>query len=436
MGSTVRVTVVSEASRVDLVVHGGVPVAELLPELARSAVLPDEPTNRLRIMTPTGRELDTEAGLTAQGVVHGAVLCLVAEADPQPPYDDPAGAMADVVCQRLSGWTAELSRRTTQAAGLGGLLLGAGLLAMFRPGGAGAAFGLGMGVALLAVAGYRDRRAGRDDPDDAGDHEAVFVALVGCAYATVAGDLAARAGWVSGTPSGCASAGALAAGVVAMLGLRRHRPLLLPPVLAGAVVLAGSALATYLSLDVPRVLTLVLGVAGWASSVLPTWAVTAVVGPSVDAAPVDISRLVADIRLAHQLVLGLGASASLLVVALAPVAVALDLGGVAVASLCVVVVTVRSRHHRSSDQVVTGLLGGVCGGLSMSIAVAAWQPALHDVLMVGAVVVGGFLLAIGTRRSRSSPWLARFCDLAETAALVSLAPAVALAVVPASWVGG
>ena len=66
----VRVTVTSGTRRVDLVLPGAVPVAELLPELARSVGLLDAATvyGGYRLVTAEGRELASDSGLTLQGV--------------------------------------------------------------------------------------------------------------------------------------------------------------------------------------------------------------------------------------------------------------------------------------------------------------------------------------------------------------------------------
>jgi hypothetical protein len=62
----VRVTVASGARRVDLVLPGSVPVAELVPELARSVGVLDAVTvyGGYRLVTQDGRELAGDAGLT------------------------------------------------------------------------------------------------------------------------------------------------------------------------------------------------------------------------------------------------------------------------------------------------------------------------------------------------------------------------------------
>src|SRR5688572_22030779 len=97
----VRITVASGTRRVDLVLPGAVPVAELVPELARSVGLLDATTvyGGYRLVTVDGRELASDAGLTIQGVEDGGVITVAAGvADPAPRvYDDVVEAMADVV---------------------------------------------------------------------------------------------------------------------------------------------------------------------------------------------------------------------------------------------------------------------------------------------------------------------------------------------------
>src|SRR5215213_10756567 len=88
----VRVTVSSGTRRVDLVLPGAVPVAELVPELARSVGLLDATTvyGGYRLSTVDGCELASDAGLTIQGVEDGGVIIVtagVADASPRV-YDD------------------------------------------------------------------------------------------------------------------------------------------------------------------------------------------------------------------------------------------------------------------------------------------------------------------------------------------------------------
>jgi len=83
----VRVTVASGSRRVDLVLPGAVPLAELVPELARSVGLLDPLTvhGGYRVLTAEGRLLGTDAGLVVQGVEDGALLTVTAGVDDPAP---------------------------------------------------------------------------------------------------------------------------------------------------------------------------------------------------------------------------------------------------------------------------------------------------------------------------------------------------------------
>src|SRR4051794_8108626 len=88
----VRVTVSSGTRRVDLVLPGSVPVAELVPELARSVGLLDAATvyGGYRVVTAEGRELAPETGLITQGIQDGGLLTVTAGVDEAAPrgFDD------------------------------------------------------------------------------------------------------------------------------------------------------------------------------------------------------------------------------------------------------------------------------------------------------------------------------------------------------------
>ena len=114
----VRVTVASGTRRVDLVLPAAVPVAELVPELARSVGLLDPGTvyGGYRLVTREGRELAGDAGLAIQGIEDGGLITVTAGVDDEPPrvYDDVVEAMTDVVERDLEALGAGL--RTTYGA--------------------------------------------------------------------------------------------------------------------------------------------------------------------------------------------------------------------------------------------------------------------------------------------------------------------------------
>ena len=180
----VRVTVASGTRRVDLVLPGAVPVAELVPELARSVGLLDATTvyGGYRLVTVDGRELSSDAGLTIQGVEDGGVITVTAGvSDPSPRvYDDVVEAMADVVERDLKPWSPETGRRTALSAA--GLLMALGAFALLIQHESTVAVAAAALVALALVVGAIVLSRGQDEPD-----AAVAVAWMGTGYAAVAG---------------------------------------------------------------------------------------------------------------------------------------------------------------------------------------------------------------------------------------------------------
>ena len=101
---------------------GSVPVAELVPELARSVGLLDAATvyGGYRLVTARGpRARAGDAGLIIQGVEDGGLLTVTAGVDEPPPrvYDDVVEAMTDVVERDLKPWSPASGRRTALVRG-------------------------------------------------------------------------------------------------------------------------------------------------------------------------------------------------------------------------------------------------------------------------------------------------------------------------------
>uniref|UniRef100_UPI000A751104 phosphatidate cytidylyltransferase n=1 Tax=Nocardioides sp. REDSEA-S30_B4 TaxID=1811552 RepID=UPI000A751104 len=191
LSGLVRVTVASGSRRVDLVLPGAVPVAELVPELARSVGLLDPLTvhGGYTVTGPDGRRLAGDAGLVLQGVEDGALLTVSAGVDAEPPrvYDDVVEAMTDVVERDLRPWSPASGRRT--ALGAAGLLLvlGAGSLLLQTDSTlAGTAAAL-VAATLLAGSVVLSRVQGEPEA-------AVAVSWTASLYAVVAGLLLAADG--------------------------------------------------------------------------------------------------------------------------------------------------------------------------------------------------------------------------------------------------
>lgn len=440
----VRVTVASATRRVDLVLPGTVPVAELTPELARSVGLLDAATvyGGYRIVAGDGRVLAPDTGLTLQGVADGGVLTITAGVEDEPPrvYDDIVEAMADVVEQELDPWQPSAGRRTALVGAV--LLMAVGALALLVQGATTWASATSSVIAVvLAVGAIVLSRA--QSEEEAG----VTVGWIATAYGAVGGLLLAggtpMAGLVSGSGEAGtalmgAGAGALVVALIGLLGLGRGRPLMIPPVVAAAAFTLAGALAGLTDAPTGIVLSVALVVLVLLGSLLP-WAALGLTGTrtdqlysaadiTADPHPVQPLRVESDARLAHDILLALTGSVGLLVVLCAPFAVSRGITGTLLAVACCVALMLRTRQYRARAQVLTGLLGGMLGLASVAAAVLwqheTWRPALAVVLAAaGAVTMVATLFpAAGSVRR------GRLGDVLESAVLVALLPLLVAAV--------
>jgi type VII secretion integral membrane protein EccD len=433
----VRVTVTSSTRRVDLVLPGAVPVADLVPELTRGVGLLDAKTvhGGYRLVTPDGRALAADSGLTVQGVEDGAVITVAAGVDDEPPrvYDDVVEAMTEVVERDLRPWDGASGRRTTLGAATAVLALGAAALLSQRGSDVATAVTVVVAVGLVVAAVAVSRSPSRGAA-------AVTMALVGCGYAAVAGLMTGGGAPLSGTPIAAAGGGAVVTGFVAALGLGRSRALLLPAVVAGGVLVAAGLAVRSRSGDAAVVLTSVLALVVLAGSLFP-WLALGVTGTGVDppfpaggpagdpaggAVRIDPQRVAADARVAHEILVGLSATVGVLLVLASAPAVSLGLAGTVVSLLACTTVTLRARQYHAHAEVLVGLVSGVLGLLATAASVLWLHPSWRPVAAVALEVTGAVLLTLALR-PRAAAVRRGLGDLAEGAALLALLPALVIA---------
>ncbi len=429
----VKVTVTSGTRRVDLVLPSAVPVAELLPELARSVGLLDGSTvhGGYRLVTHEGRELAADSSLTLQGVEDGVVLTVAAGVDDEPPrvYDDVVEAMTDVVERDLKPWEPATGRRTALAAAA--LLLGLGAVALVVQGGPVAAVAASLvGIGLVTGAIVLSRAQGEPEA-------AVAVAWMGSAYAAVAGLMFAPDGMLFGLPVAAAGAGALVVGLIALIGLGDGRTLVIPPVVAGALFLATGLVMQAAAFDAAIVLTTTLVLIVIVGSVFP-WLALGATGTSVeqiytlgdltaDPDDIDADDVGADARIAHQILVAVSGTVGLLLVLIAPLAVSLGAWGTLVGVMSCLVVMLRTRQYRVGSEVLVGLVSGIAGLASIAVSVLVLHPDWRPVAAVVLAAAGAALLAVTLLPATPSLRRGRLGDIAETVALVTLPPLLILA---------
>ncbi len=431
----VRLTVASGSRSVDLVLPGSVPVAELVPELARSVGLLSAVTVHagFRLVTAAGRELAGDLGLVGQGVHDGALLTVTAGIGDQPPrvYDDVVEAMADVVEHELRPRDPATGRGLALATATVLMVLGA--LALLSQRGATLA-GITASVAALALVGGAVVLSRVQ-------HEAggtVAVAWLGSAYAGVAGFLLVAGDGFHGLPLAGAGAGALVAGLVALVGLADGRILVLPPVVVGTVFLATGLVTEVSTVDVAGALTTTLTLAVLGGSVLPGIALR-VTGTSVDQllttqdivadpAEIDPVRVSADARLAHEILVAVSATVGLLLVLVIPLVVSLGIAGTLLAAVACLLVMLRTRQLRSGPQALVGLVSGLLGLASLAVSLVWLHPGWRLTQAVVLAATGAVLMALTLVPPPPSVRRGRLVDLAESVCLVALLPLLVLAV--------
>lgn len=431
--SLVRVTVVSGSRRVDLVLPGAVPVAELVPELARSVGLLDGATvyGGYHLITSEGRTLASDAGLMIQGIEDGGLVTVTAGVDDPVPrvYDDVVEAMTDVVERDLKPWQPASGRRTALTAAALLLALGAVALLIQDAGLAAVAASL---VSACLVTGAIVLSRVQHEPE-----AAVAVAWMGAGYATVAGLMLAPDGDLFELPVVYAGAGVIIAGLVCLVGLGEGRTLIIPPVVVGAVFLVTGLVLRAASFEYAAVLTTTLVLIVIVGSVFP-WLALGATGTRVDqlfndadltADPdeIDAHSVAADARTAHEILVAISATVGLLLVLISPIAVSLGLSGTLLAIVCCLVVMLRTRQYRTGAEVLVGLVSGVLGLAAIAVAVLWLHPDWRPTAAVALASTGALLLALTLLPSTPSIRRGRLGDVAESMALLSLLPLVVVA---------
>ena len=431
----VRVTVASGSRRVDLVLPGAVPVAELVPELARSVGLLDPGTvyGGYRLVTAEGRELATDAGLVSQGVEDGGLITVAAGVDDEAPrvYDDVVEAMTDIVEHDLRPWSPAAGRRTALWAA--GLFMALGAVALLIQRGSLLAGVAAVVVSAALVTGAIVLSRAQSEPE-----AAVAVAWMGALYAAVAGLMLVTDEPFFGPPVAAAGGAAMVAGLVCLVGLGQSRTLVLPTVVAGAVFLLTGLLMQTADFDPAVVLTVALVLVVILGSVFP-WLALGATSTSVDQLynvaditaeprPVDPTRVGVDARIAHEILVAVSATVGLLLVLIAPLAVSLGLSGAIVAVLCCAVVMLRTRQYRTGPEVLVGLVSGIVGLLSAAVAALWVHPDWRPTIAVVLAASGAVLLAVTLLPATPSVRRGRLGDVAESVALLALIPVTVVAV--------
>lgn len=432
--SLVRVSVSSGTRRADLGVPGGIPVVEIVPELARElGVLdPEQATHGFRLVAGGGTLLDPDRSFAAQGVTDGSVLSLeVVDPSTDKVYDDVVEAVADVVETQFAPWTARHSAGT--AVGASVVLFLCAAWALFTARNSGllvAAVALAVALLLVGSAAVLHARA------QAGG--ALALALTALAFAATSGSAVAPADALWGRGLVWVGSAVAIVGLAAALVVARHRLVLAAGAAVGLVATAVGLATGVLEVDVTTVCAVVLVLAvvvgnvlpwaGLSSSRLSSHAPRTEAEIEADVPEVDRERVRGQVALGHEVMVAVGLSTGGAALLVTPQLVADGLAGTALVLAGCAATLLRTRHARTRTTVViamaTGILGVALAAVVAALTHPTWRPALAVLLgATGAVVVALAVLAPRTRVR-----LGRVADALDGVALVSLLPLAAATV--------
>ncbi|WP_392545081.1 type VII secretion integral membrane protein EccD [Oryzobacter telluris] len=429
--SLVRVSVSSGTRRADLGVPGGIPVVELVPELARELGVLDagNASHGFRLVVRGGVLLDPDRSLAAQGVTDGTVLSLeTVDVTTDKVYDDVVEAVADVVETQFAPWTARHSAGTAVGAATVFLLCAA--WALFTARGSGLLVTAVAGavavllVATAAVLHARTRSAG-----------AVALAATALVHAAVAGSAVVPSAPLWGEGLIYAGGAVAVVGALAALALSTHRLALAAGSVVGAAMVVLGAVSTAADLPMTSVAAVVFVVAvvvgnvlpwvGISSSRLSSHAPRTEAEISADAPEVDRGQVRAQVARGHDVMVAIALASGGITLLTTPQLVAAGVWGALLVVVGHVATLLRTRHSRTRTSVLLAMASGILGLALAAVAAAqvhaSWRPALAVVLGGGAAVV----VSLAVLAPRTRVGLGRIADTLDGVVLVALLPLAA-----------
>ena len=428
--SLVRVSVSSGTRRADLGMPGGIPVVELVPELARElGVLDAQNASHGFRLVAGGGLLDPDRSLAAQGITDGAVLSLeTVDVSTDKVYDDVVEAVADVVETQFAPWTARHSAATALGAATVFLLCAAWALFTARDAGllvtavAGA-----VALLLVATAAVLESRTQATG--------AVALAAVALVYAAVAGFAVQPSAPLWGAGLLYAGAAVAVVGLLGAVALPRHRLVLAAGAVVGAsmVLVGGSARVGGLSMTTVCALVFVVAVVvgnvlpwvGISSSRLSAHSPRTEAEIASDGPEVDRGQVRAQVARGHDVMVAVALATGGIALLTTPQLVAAGLAGTLLAVAGHVATLLRTRHSRTRTSVLLAMSAGVLGRAVAAVAAAqlhpSWRPALAVLLGGGAALV----VSLAVLAPRTRVGLGRLADTLDALVLVALLPLAA-----------
>lgn len=433
--SLVRLSVSSGTRRADLGIPGSIPVAEIIPDLARElgVLEPHSASLGYRLLRADGSPVESDRSLAAQGIEDGSVLALEPNrADGDKVYDDVVEAVADLVETQFTPWTAANSAGT--AVGASVVLFLAAAYALFTARDSGILIAALSGVCALLLVGAAAVLAHvRKQPS-----AAVALALTAVVYAGVSGFASVPDAALWGEGLLYAGAGVAVVGVLGAVAVTRHQLLVAATAAVGVAMITLGALSHYVGWSLTTVAAATFIVAALVGNVLP-W-----VGISTsrltthppksdleifeDVPEVEREEVRRQVAAGHELIVALGVASAAVMILCTPQLVAAGASGAMLTFVGFVATLLRTRHSRTRITVLIAMIGGITGLAVASVSAAQTHPDWRPLLALGLAGAAAVVVALALVLPRTRVQLGRIADAIEGVALVALFPLAAFAV--------
>lgn len=436
-GSRVIVTVEYGKRSARLNLPSSLPVAELLPDIAKKLGVLD-PTlvyGGYRLLREDETPIGSPSSLAEQSVRDGDQLRLQVNAldDQDRVYDDVVEAVADSVSRTHHPWTNENTTLTSLVVSCALLGIGALCVALAPASVVNAVICGLVAVSLLAIGAVLSARRL--------DREALSLSLAACLFAGVCGYHLMGAllrGPFYGFPAIGIGTGLVLSGGCCALSLARGRLHAVIPVIIGAVLLLLGVVGVVVPQWSARSWVIAISLIGLAANALP-WLSLSVARLSVDS-PTSESEIFAlpkaidihEVRKQYQtgstLLFDLRAAAGALIVFGVPITVSSpNPAGIALTLVLFASMLLDARRiYSQSEMMVTVIFAGL--GVCLSCAACtAYHPSWVTVI-IGVFSIGALLCVIDTQLiHRSSIAMTRLADTANVIGVMATLPLAYLA---------
>lgn len=434
LGTLVRISVTSQGQRLDLSAPPQVPVAELIPTVARllNRLSAESIHTGFKLVRTDGEPLDPARSLQAQGVDDGDLLTLDLGADQTAPrvYDDIVETVADTVESRFSPWSPTDSARMTLGTAVMFLVLAGVLLTWARdemplaP-----VIAAGAGVLLLTVATLTGRQQNRSL-----DTTALLVA--GSFYLGLCGLLTglmiAGNGPLFGTPAALAGSGLIVGGLASIAVPSDNRWTGVFPAATGIILGLCGGMVELFSLAPAAVLSLALAVVISLAGIMPWLALSTtklrVITPLSDleiyedVPPPDTDEVKAQFEQGQQLLFQLRLSIAVLAILFTPSVVATGFWGIALTTLGFIGLLLGVRQTYARRDVMTISVTSIIGLILTGVYAAISHPSHAWVVGIIAGIAAAFILGITIVAPSPRPVFGRIADGLNIVCLTGLLP--------------